>query len=74
MKDIFKAFERYVVNNIKRPNGGYITQEEHQKAKKRNRKKKNKQYEKQRPRLQHVPCYHCYMDNDRWTCTMRKRK
>ena len=42
MKDIFKDFERHVVNNIKRPNCGYITQEERQKAKKRNRKKKNK--------------------------------
>lgn len=40
MKDIFKAFERYVANNIKRPNGGYITQKERQKAKIKNRKKK----------------------------------
>lgn len=41
MKDIFKVFEKYATS-IKRPNGGYITQEERQKAKKRNRKKKNK--------------------------------
>lgn len=39
MKDIFKAYEKHVAS-IKRPNGGYITQEERQKAKKRNRKKK----------------------------------
>ena len=39
MKDIFKVFEKYATS-IKRPNGGYITQEERQKAKKRNSKKK----------------------------------
>lgn len=39
MKDISKFFGKYTTS-IKRPNGGYITQEERQKAKKRNRKKK----------------------------------
>ena len=34
MKDIFKVFEKYAAS-IKRPNGGYITQEERQKAKKK---------------------------------------
>lgn len=38
-KNIFDAYIKYVTS-IKRPKGGYITQEERQKAKKRNRKKK----------------------------------
>jgi len=39
MKNVFKTYMEYVTS-LKRPNGGYITQEERQKAKKRNRKKK----------------------------------
>jgi len=39
MKNIFNTYMKYVTS-LKRPNGGYITQEERQKAKKRNRKKK----------------------------------
>ena len=38
MKDTFKAFEQYYVS-IDRPGHGYITQEERQRARKRNRKK-----------------------------------
>lgn len=41
MKDVFKAFEQYRVI-IDRPGHGYITQEERQKARKRNRKKHKK--------------------------------
>ena len=39
MKNIFKTYMQYATN-LKRPNGGYITQEERKKAKKRNRKKR----------------------------------
>lgn len=42
MKSMAKAFNTWVTENIGRPGGGYITQEERARAKKRNRKKRKK--------------------------------
>ena len=45
MKDLFKAYESFVVD-ISRPKGGFITQVEGERVKKKNRKKKKgKKYE-----------------------------
>ena len=41
MKNLFKEFEKYK-NSLIRPNGGYITQQERQKAKKKHNKKRKK--------------------------------
>lgn len=41
MKNLFKEFEKYK-NSLIRPNGGYITQQERQKAKKNRKKRKKK--------------------------------
>jgi hypothetical protein len=38
MKNLFKEFEKYK-NGLFRPGGGYITQQERQKAKKKRKKK-----------------------------------
>ncbi len=41
MKNLFKAYENFVVD-ISRPKGGFITQVEREQAKKKNRKKKKR--------------------------------
>ena len=41
MKNIFKAYQEYAISIVGR-NGGYITQAERDKARKKNRKKKKK--------------------------------
>ena len=41
MKDLFKAYESFVVD-INRPKGDFITQVEREMAKKKNRKKKKR--------------------------------